>query len=111
MLHQLTLLLISSALAAGCERPGNEASVVIAPATSLTPTPRERPADAAVTAAVRSALQAQPRLAASPVRISTHAGVVVLEGRVGDVPLAQHAGVLAAEVDGVIDVDNRLRPR
>ncbi|HMM76266.1 MAG TPA: BON domain-containing protein [Gammaproteobacteria bacterium] len=108
MTRRLSMLLLSFVVFdTGCERRGGEASVVIAPATNGA-APRDAPADERITAAVRAALRAEPRLAALPVQISTRGGVVRLEGRVDNVFLAQHAGVLAAEVDGVVDVDNRL---
>lgn len=101
------LLLFFTIFGAGCERRGSEASVVIAPATDGAARP-DAPDDATITAAVRAALRAEPRLTALPIRVGTRRGVVTLEGRVDNVFLAQHAGVLAAEVQGVVDVDNRL---
>jgi len=108
MTRRLSLLFLSfTAFGGGCDRHAGVASTVIAPATTATAR-EDAPADASITAAVRAALQAEPRLAALPVRISTRDGIVMLEGRVDNVLLAQHAGVLAAEVRGVVDVDNRL---
>lgn len=108
MTPRLSLLCLFLALSGGgCERRVGEASFVIAPATPAD-LRRDAVADATITAAVRTALRTVPRLAVLPLQISTRDGVVMLEGRVDNVLLAQHAGVLAADVHGVVDVDNRL---
>ncbi|MBI5616770.1 MAG: BON domain-containing protein [Gammaproteobacteria bacterium] len=64
--------------------------------------------DAAITANVSAAINSDPTLARQPIKVQTHDGVVSLAGTVDSVAASQHAAALAAEVDGVVNVDNRL---
>lgn len=64
--------------------------------------------DAVITAQVRSALAADPRLKALKIDVATTRGVVRLDGPVPDATSRDQASVLAAAPQGVRDVDNRL---
>lgn len=64
--------------------------------------------DAGITAAVKTALAADPRLSAVKIEVETHEGVVSLEGPAPDQRSRDRAEVLAAAPDGVQRVDNRL---
>lgn len=65
-------------------------------------------ADAGITAAVKTALAADPRLSAIKIDVSTEGGVVSLEGPAPDERSRERAEVLAAAPTGVVRVDNRL---
>ena len=67
-----------------------------------------RPDDATITARVSAALVSEPDLSGQTINVSTHDGVVTLAGPVDSVPTAQQAGVIAAEIEGVAEVDNQL---
>ena len=64
--------------------------------------------DTGITAAVKTALAADPGLSALKVEVTTQDGVVRLEGPAPDEKARERAGVLAAAPDGVRQVDNRL---
>ncbi len=64
--------------------------------------------DAAITAAVKTALAADPSLSAVKIDVSTTQGTVLLEGPAPDTKSLQRAEVLAMAPRGVIRVDNRL---
>lgn len=64
--------------------------------------------DAGITAAVKTALAADPTLSAVKIEVSTEAGIVRLEGPAPDPRARERAQVLAAAPDGVVNVDNRL---
>lgn len=64
--------------------------------------------DTGITAAVKTALAADPGLSALKVEVNTSQGVVRLEGPAPDEKARERAGVLAAAPDGVRQVDNRL---
>jgi hypothetical protein len=64
--------------------------------------------DSGITAQVRSALAADATLAPLPIAVSTHEGVVRLEGQAPDATTREHAAVVAASAAGVRAVDNRL---
>ena len=64
--------------------------------------------DAGITAAVKTALAADPRLSAVKINVDTHDGVVSLEGPAPDQQSRERAEVLAAAPEGVQRVDNRL---
>lgn len=65
-------------------------------------------ADAGITAAVKSALAADPSLSAWTIEVDTKDGVVILSGPAPDEKAREHAAVLAAAPNGVRSVDNRL---
>ena len=64
--------------------------------------------DTGITAAVKTALAADPGLSALKVEVSTSGGVVRLDGPAPDEKARERAGVLAGAPDGVRQVDNRL---
>lgn len=64
--------------------------------------------DVGITAAVKTALAADPSLSALKVEVNTSQGVVRLDGPAPDAKARERAGVLAAAPDGVRQVDNRL---
>jgi hyperosmotically inducible periplasmic protein len=64
--------------------------------------------DAGITAAVKTALAADPTLSATKIDVSTQGGVVRLDGPAPDEKARQRAEVLAAAPQGVKSVDNRL---
>lgn len=64
--------------------------------------------DTGITAAVKTALAADPSLSALKVQVNTSGGVVRLDGPAPDAKARERAGVLAAAPDGVRQVDNRL---
>ncbi|HLL11339.1 MAG TPA: BON domain-containing protein [Rubrivivax sp.] len=64
--------------------------------------------DAGITAAVKTALAADPRLSAVKIDVDTRGGVVSLEGPAPDEKSRERAEVLAAAPEGVVRVDNRL---
>lgn len=64
--------------------------------------------DAAITAAVKTALAADPSLSAVNIDVTTRQGSVLLEGPAPDEKSRHRAEVLAAAPTGVAHVDNRL---
>lgn len=64
--------------------------------------------DAAITAAVKTALAADPKLSALQIEVDTEGGVVSLQGPAPDARSRERAEVLAAAPAGVVRVDNRL---
>ena len=64
--------------------------------------------DAAITAAVKTALAADPKLSALQIGVDTEGGVVALQGPAPDARSRERAEVLAAAPAGVVRVDNRL---
>ena len=64
--------------------------------------------DAGITAAVKTALAADPRLSAVKIEVNTDAGVVSLQGPAPDARSRERAEVLAAAPNGGLRVDNRL---
>lgn len=77
---------------------GNEASNTIATNT----------ADAAITAKVNAALAADTQLSALAINVDTHNGAVELKGTAPTEAARDRATTLAAGVDGVTKVDNKL---
>jgi hyperosmotically inducible periplasmic protein len=65
-------------------------------------------ADTGITAAVKTALAADPSLSMLKIEVSTEAGVVSLAGPAPDERSRERAAVLAAAPAGVVRVDNRL---
>ncbi len=64
--------------------------------------------DTGITAAVKTALAADPALSALKIDVSTEDGVVSLVGPAPDEKARDRAAVLAAAPQGVLRVDNRL---
>jgi hyperosmotically inducible protein len=68
----------------------------------------EGAADMAITAKVNAALAADDKLSALKINVDTEAGRVALKGTAPDADSRDRATTLAAAVDGVVAVDNRL---
>ena len=64
--------------------------------------------DAAITAKVNAALAADTKLSALKIDVDTEAGNVELTGTAPDEASRERATTLAAAVDGVVTVENRL---
>lgn len=64
--------------------------------------------DMAITAKVNAALAADDKLSALKINVDTEGGRVALKGTAPDADSRDRATTLAAAVDGVIAVDNRL---
>lgn len=64
--------------------------------------------DAGITAAVKTALAADPKLSALQIQVDTEGGVVSLLGPAPDARSRERAELLAAAPAGVVRVDNRL---
>ncbi len=64
--------------------------------------------DLAITAKVNAALAADDKLSAISVNVDTTDGRVALNGTAPDAPSRDRAKTLAAAVEGVVAVDNRL---
>lgn len=64
--------------------------------------------DANITAAVKTALAADPGLSAVQISVSTEAGVVRLQGPAPDDVARERASMIAAAPQGVVRVDNQL---
>ncbi|MFW2354390.1 BON domain-containing protein, partial [Hydrogenophaga sp.] len=68
----------------------------------------ESATDMAITAKVNAALAADDKLSALKIDVDTEAGNVELTGTAPDEASRQRATTLAAAVDGVVTVENRL---
>ncbi len=64
--------------------------------------------DASITASVKTALAADPKLSAVKIDVDTQGGVVSLEGPAPDLQSRERAEILASAPEGVLRVDNRL---
>jgi osmotically-inducible protein OsmY len=64
--------------------------------------------DSAITAAVKTALAADPTLSAVKIEVTTDSGIVRIEGPAPDEQSRRRAEILAAAPKGVRSVDNRL---
>lgn len=110
MRTKMTVLAAAGALAAaalaGCDQADRqqvskdmrEQSAVVAKAID----------DAAITAKVKTALLAEPGIPSGDIAVETVAGKVTLSGKVSDPAQANRAIQVAAQVEGVKGVDNRL---
>ena len=76
--------------------------------TQATERAADAQADTGITAAVKSALAADPSLSMLKIEVNTEAGVVSLAGPAPDERSRERAAVLAAAPAGVVWVDNRL---
>jgi hyperosmotically inducible protein len=107
----------SAATRAAIER--SEPAAVQAPVTQAAapaPAPTQMPApealtDAAITNRISSALRADPAMSGADVSINTDKGVVVLSGTVKSHEQTGVASAHAQRQDGVLRVDNHLRPQ
>ena len=82
-------------------------ATAVAPVTTATAS-AAAVADAAITAAVKTALAADPALSAVKIDVTTKQGAVLLEGPAPDEGSRQRAEQLAAAPNGVARVDNNL---
>lgn len=123
----LPLALIALAVA-GCDRPDRQAlptsaSTPSGPAAPAQPAraeppprqtanipPPEATSDRAITGKIELALAADPRMAGADVSVHTDSGVVALSGTVRSHEQAGVASAHAQRQDGVLRVDNHLRP-
>jgi ABC-type glycerol-3-phosphate transport system substrate-binding protein len=64
--------------------------------------------DMAITAKVNAALAADDKLSALKINVDTESGRVALKGTAPDADSRERATTLAAAVEGVVAVDNRL---
>ncbi len=87
---------------AGAQEAGRAAS---AAATAVV----DAAADATITTKINAALAADDKLKATRIDVDTNAGRVVLTGTAPDASSLERATTLAKAVEGVVDVDNRLR--
>ena len=109
----LGAMLVTAALAA-CERSDRDVKVDLK--VDKLPAQAERQVeraaavldDAAVTAKVKTALIAEPRLKGLSIDVDTSANVVTLSGTIASDELRRQAGQLARGVNGVKDVKNNL---
>ncbi len=118
------LALVLSAIAvSGCNRAPDAASNASAPAgptaTSQPPTTsngakapesvlRSSTDDAAVTAKVKEALLGSDGIKGTDITVDTIEGTVILTGKVADETQVKRAAEIAARIEGVRNVDNRL---
>jgi hyperosmotically inducible protein len=72
--------------------------------------PAEALSDSAITSRIAAALQADPAMKGADVSINTDKGVVVLSGTVASHEQTGVASAHAQRQDGVLRVDNHLRP-
>jgi len=94
--------------------PTAQATVAQAPAPALAPAPMPPPealTDAAITNRISLALRADPAMRGADVSINTDKGVVVLSGTVRSHEQTGVASAHAQRQDGVLRVDNHLRPQ
>jgi hyperosmotically inducible protein len=64
--------------------------------------------DTTITAEVKTALVRDKNVSSSGIHVTTTAGVVTLKGNVSSPEMAQHAGQVAGQPEGVVRVHNRL---
>jgi hyperosmotically inducible protein len=86
----------------------------VRPTESTAPTPAlpspDALTDSAITGRIQSALKADPAMSGADVSINTDKGVVVLSGTVKSHEQTGIASAHAQRQDGVVRVDNHLRP-
>ena len=127
-MRNLTAILFLGVLVAACGRPSADIDAV----TSAAPEPRattgatqptevaatkppQMPApealtDGAITGRIHSALVGDPAMAGADVSVNTDKGVVVLSGTVKSHEQSGIASAHAQRQDGVMRIDNHLRP-
>jgi hyperosmotically inducible protein len=64
--------------------------------------------DTTITAEVKTALARDKNVSSSGIHVTTTAGVVTLKGNVSSREMAQHAGQVAGQTNGVARVNNQL---
>lgn len=102
---------VTSAQSAGTELK-NDAQVAAndmqAAGSQAAATVAESATDMAITAKVNAALAADDKLSALKIDVDTEAGNVALTGTAPDEAARERATTLAAAIDGVVTVENRL---
>lgn len=91
---------------AACDRPSVDADLGRAPDAVVQA--GNAVADAAITASVRAQLALDAELRASNIDVDTVAGRVALTGSAPNPSARERASQIAASIDGVRSVDNRL---
>jgi len=74
------------------------------------PAPQAAPDDATLEQAVETEIAGNPAVDEDGVRVDVDDGVAQLSGTVPDPETAERVGDDAAHVDGVVGIDNQLRP-
>jgi osmotically-inducible protein OsmY len=98
-------------VASGSSAPAASPATAKAPATQgARMPPVEALTDAAITGRIQRALVADPGMAGADVSVNTDNGVVVLAGTVKSHEQTGIASAHAQRQDGVLRVDNHLRP-
>lgn len=102
--HPLSPAITSGAALASVPVPSTEPAprVVIPPPQALT--------DAAITRRIRAEIVSDPGMAGADVSVNTDKGVVALSGTVKSYEQTGIASAHAQSQDGVLRVDNQLRP-
>jgi osmotically-inducible protein OsmY len=108
----------AQATAAAQPAPASMPEPPVQPQATQTPAPAPRSAmpavealtDAAITQRITAALQSDPAMKGADVSINTDKGVVVLSGKVQSHEQTGVASAHAQRQDGVLRVDNHLRP-
>ena len=95
------------------ELPRDAEAAAREPAPALTPSlpSREAISDTVITAKIKAAILADPGMAGSDVSVNTDHGVVILAGNVKSHEQTGIASAHAQRQDGVMRVDNHLRPQ
>lgn len=100
----------SAAPRAPAQAPAKPAGPSPAATTAAPSTPPEALTDAAISGKIRTALVGDPGMAGADVSINIDNGVVVLSGTVSSHEQSGLASAHAQRQDGVMRVDNQLRP-
>jgi hyperosmotically inducible protein len=129
-MRALTLMTLAAIACAGCEfrappaagAPESLSRAAVEPVAQPAAPPASEPAervmipppqaltDAAITRRIRAELRADPGMAGADVSVNTDKGVVVLSGTVKSQEQTGIASAHAQGQDGVLRVDNHLRP-
>jgi osmotically-inducible protein OsmY len=109
----LLAALAAATLASGCQRDESadarrNANAAATQAKTRVAEARDRLADAWITTIITSKLVGDREIRARDIDVSTHDGVVTLDGRVLNEPLRQLAVALAKNTTGVTDVNDQL---
>jgi osmotically-inducible protein OsmY len=96
-------------VSAPAQQPPQQPQAAVQPPQAAMPT-AEALTDSAITGRILSALKADPAMKGADVSINTDKGVVVLSGTVKSHEQTGVASAHAQRQDGVLRVDNHLRP-
>jgi hyperosmotically inducible protein len=107
--HILTAALLSCFGLAACNQPsGVPSAQTPADTSNAGQTVGEKVSDAAITAKVKAALLAADDVSGTDISVETSSGRVVLTGNVRDQAQSDRAVATARNIDGVVEVENRL---